>query len=279
MKNKQFLALIFSMIFCFFNNAQNTEKIKGNRSVTIQQTLINSFHTIMIDDDFEVDIIYNKEPSVEIETDENLHEFIEFQVRDSILSFHKTRRITSKKRLYIKVNYDDFLAHIETRDNGEIHALTTMELNNVNVKTTGNSRAGLTIKTDMFNFEGLDKSKVKLNLTCDSTKLIINGYSKLEALINSPILHADLYQRSNAIIEGNSDELTLIMDNNSQFNGKNFTVKTCNVLCEIASDATLEVTDTITLEASGASEIYLYNNPKIIVNKLTDTSKIQKRVK
>ena len=228
------------MIFCFFNNAQNTEKIKGNRSVTIQQTLINSFHTIMIDNDFEVDIIYNKEPSVEIETDENLHEFIEFQVRDSILSFHKTRRITSKKRLYIKVNYDDFLAHIETRDNGEIHALTTMELNNVNVKTTGNSRAGLTIKTDMFNFEGLDKSKVKLNLTCDSTKLIINGYSKLEALINSPILHADLYQRSNAIIEGNSDELTLIMDNNCSDENKMASISSFCSGVKVVSNNSLE---------------------------------------
>lgn len=279
MKNKKFLAFIFSIIFCFFNTAQNTKKVKGNRNITVQQTLINSFHTIIIDDDFEVDIIFNNEPSVEIETDENLHEFIDFQVRDSILSFHKTRRITSKKRLYIKVNYDDFLTHIETRDNGEIHALATMELNNASVKTTGNSRAGLTIKTDVFSFEGLDKSKVKLNLTCDSTKLILNGYNKLEALINSPILNADLYQRSNAIIEGNGDELALTMDNNSQFNGKNFTVKTCDLVCEIASDATIEVTDSITLEASGASEIYLYNDPKIIVNKLANTSKIQKREK
>ena len=56
-------------------------------------------------------------------------------------------------------------------------------------------------------------------------------------------------------------------------------MKNCNVSCEIASDATLEVIDTITLEASGSSAVYIYNNPKIIVNKLTDTSKIQKKEK
>lgn len=260
-------------------NAQNSEKVKGNRVVTTIISEIDAFHTIEIDEDFEVDIIYNKTPSIEIETDENLHEFITFSVRDSVLSFNKTRRITSKKKLKIKVNYDDYLANIETRDDGEIYSLTTMDLINASLKTSGSSKAGLTIKTDDFYFEGLDKSKTKLNLTADSTKVILNGNSKLEALIYSPILTADLYQRSDAIIEGNCDDLMLRTDNNSQFSGKNFTVKNCNVSCEIASDATLEVIDTITLEASGSSAVYIYNNPKIIVNKLTDTSKIQKKEK
>ena len=274
------ITLLFLGVFMAVNlNAQNSEKVKGNRVVTTILTEIDTFHTIEIDEDFEVDIIYNKTPSVEIETDENLHEFITFSVKDSILSFNKTRRITSKKTLKIKVNYDDYLANIEIREDGEIYSLNTIDLINVSLKTNGSSKAGLTIKTDNFYFEGLDKSKTKLNLTADSTKVILNGYSKLEALIYSPILNADLYQRSNVIIEGKCDDLILRTDNNSQVSGKNFSVKNCNVSCEIASDATLEVIDTITLEASGSSAVYIYNNPKITVNKLTDTSKIQKKEK
>lgn len=276
---KPLISVFLTVFMVVTLNAQNLEKVKGNRIVTSIQTQIDAFHTIIVDEDFEVDIAYNNTPSVDIETDENLHEFLTFSVNDSILTFNKTRRITSKKTLNIKVSYNDFLANIETRDNGEIHSLNTMDLINASVKTTGNSRAGLTIKTDNFYFEGLDKSKTKLNLTADSTKVILNGYSKLEALIYSPILGADLYQRSNAIIEGDCDDLILRTDNNAQFSGKNFTVKTCNISCEIASDVTLEVTDMITLEASGSSAINIYDNPKIIVNKLTNTSKIQKKEK
>jgi hypothetical protein len=260
-------------------NAQNSEKVKGNRVVTTIITEVEAFHTIEIDEDFEIDIIYNKIPSVEIEADENLHEFIIFSVKDSVLSFDKTRRITSKKALKIKVSYDDYLAKIETRDDGEIYSLTTMNLANGSLKTSGSSKAGLTIKTGNFYFEGLDKSKTELNLTADSTKVILNGNSKLEALIYSPSLSADLYQRSDAIIEGNCDDLMLRTDNNSQFIGKNMTTKSALVFAEISSEITLEVIDLITIEAAGESSINIYGNPKITVNRLTDTTKIQKKVK
>ncbi|MFI1772370.1 GIN domain-containing protein [Thalassobellus citreus] len=279
MKNKQFLALIFSISFVFFNYAQKIEKVKGNRNLTIEQSYINSFHTIIVDEDFEIDLIYNNEPSVEIEADENLHEFIVFEVRDSILSFNKTRRITSKKKLHIKVFYDDYLSTIETREDAEIYSISTINLANVNLITSGSSKAELTIKTLNFNFEGLDKSKTRLNLTADSTKVVLNSNSKLEALINSPIVKTDLYQRAQATIEGDCDDLLLRTDNTSKFTGKNFTTKTCNLICEMDSDAILEITDAITLEASGSSAVYLYNNPKIIVNRLTENSKIQKKEK
>ena len=273
------ILLLLSLLMAITLNAQNLEKVKGNRVVTTIQTELDAFHTIEIDEDFEVDIIYNKIPSVEIETDENLHEFITFSVRDSVLSFNKTRRITSKKTLKIKVNYDDYLANIDIRDDGEIYSLHTMDLINGSLKTSGSSKAGLTIKTDNFYFEGLDKSKTELNLTADSTKVILNGNSKLEALINSPILSADLYQRSDAIIEGNCDDLMARTDNNSQFIGKNMTAKSALVFAEISSEITIEVTELITIEASGESSINIYGNPKITVNRLTDTSKIQKKVK
>ena len=219
---KSLILILLAVFMVVTLKAQNLEKVKGNRVVTNIQTEIDAFHTIIVDEDFEVDIVYNKIPSVEIETDENLHEFLTFSVRDSILSFNKTRRITSKKKLKVKVNYNDNLATIETKDNGEIHSLSTMELTNASVKTSGNSRTGLTIKTDNFYFEGLDKSKTKLNLTADSTRVVLNGNSKLEALISSPILGADLYQRSEAIIEGDCDDLKLRIDNNAKFNGENF---------------------------------------------------------
>lgn len=277
---KKILALLFfgllSFSFCY---AQSSEKIKGNRNVTTVQTNIESYHTIALDEDFEVEIIYDRNPYVEIETDENLHEFIEFQVIDSVLTFNKTIRITSKKRLNIKVTYNDALKHIETTDNAEILSLATMDLENGTLKTRGASKAGLTIKSDNFDFSSDDKSKVKLNLTSENCILNMSGNSKLEALINTTDISTTLYQRANANIEGASETAKLDLDNNTQFNGKNFTINTCEVVCEISSDAYLEVLDNITIDASGSSSINLYGNPKIIINKLTDTTKLQKKVK
>ncbi|GGD27617.1 GIN domain-containing protein [Hyunsoonleella pacifica] len=276
---RYFLAIILVSVAFTKTYTQNIEKIKGNRIVTIINTEIDGFHTIALDEDFEIDLIYNKVPSVEIETDENLHEVIDFMVRDSVLYFNKLKRITSKKRLRIKVSYDDLLQHIEVTDDAEIHGLTPLHLYNATLKTSGYSKVGLTIKTDNFNFESIDKAKVKLNVTADTCLINMRGSGKLEALINAPKVNASIYERTNAIIEGNCDNADLELDNNAQFNGKNFTINTCRIVCNISSSAYLEVMKDISIDATGTSSIYLYQNPKIVINSMTDTTKLQKKVK
>lgn len=268
---------LITLGFSTFALAQEVEKVKGDRNVTIKQTYVNPFNTIVIGEDFTVELIYNKKPSVEIETDDNLHEYISFEVIDTTLVFKTTKKITSRKKMNIKVNYGDNFANIETKDDAEIRSLTSLELGISSLKTSGTSKAYLNIKATHFNFKSSEKSKVKLNLTANSSEIEMSDTSKLDALINSQQLTMNMYQRASATIEGNSGITYLRTDNNSNFNGKDFTAKTCELTAEIASNVYIEVTESITIEATGTSEIYLYNNPKITINKFLDTVKLQKK--
>lgn len=278
MKNST-LFLLIAFVCSIVGFAQDTEKVKGDRNVTIKQTYVDAFNTIVIGEDFEVELYYNSKPSVEIETDDNLHEYIKIEVIDSVLTFKTTTDIRSRKELKIKVNYGSGFSHIETRDNAEIRSLTSLELKDASLKTTGSSKAYLNIKATNFTFTSLDKAKVKLNLSATKTKIELSDNCKLDALVNSKETKVDLYQRANVDIEGTTDNLLLVIDNNSQFHGQNFTSKTCTAICEMASDAYIETTESIILEASGDSEVYLYANPKITINKFTDTAKLQKKEK
>ena len=278
--NKLFISVIFTICLCISSLvAQNVNKVKGNKNVTIQQTDINPFHTIIVDEDFDIEIIYNQVPSVIIETDDNLHEFINFGVIDGVLSFDKTTKITSKKRMNIQVNFDDKLTNIKAIDDGEITSFTPIDLQNCLLISEGSSKVGLEIKTNDFQLQSNGRSKIKLNLTAENAKLTLSDNSKIDALIYSAVTSVDLYQRTSANIEGETNELILKTDNYSQFNGKNFTAKICNTLNEISSDAYLEVLDTITIDASGSSSVYLYGNAKININRLENTSKLQKKEK
>lgn len=270
-----FLFIAFGYSFLAFS--QDEDKVKGDRNVTIKQTYVDGFNSILVSEDFEVELYYNSKPSVEIETDDNLHEFISIEVVDSVLTFKTTKDIRTKKEMKIKVNYSDGFAHMETRENAEIRSLTSLELNDASLKVSGSSRAYLNVKANVFSFNSLDKAKVKLNLTATKTSIQMSETSKLSALINSKETKVDLYQRANIDIEGSTDNLLLISDNNAQFNGKNFTSRTCTAICEFASDAYLEVTESINIEASGSSEIYLFANPKITINKFTESAKLQKK--
>ncbi|MDO7171724.1 GIN domain-containing protein [Mariniflexile sp. AS56] len=277
--NKFLTSNLIILLFCFVSVAQTPEKVKGNKNVTIVQTELKPFHSLEIDEDFNVEIIYNTTPSVTIETDENLHEFINFAVVNGVLSFDTATRITSKKRLNITVNYNDSLNHIKVTDSGEILSLTTMNLASAVLIAEGSAKVGLTIKTSNFELQGIGKAKLKLNLTCDKAKISLTDTNRLEALINAPITQIDLYQRASAIVEGSAETFRIRTDNYSDFNGRNFATKTCTTLNEVASEVYLDVTDSLTVDASGSSSIYLYGEPEIVVTKLSGTSKIQKKEK
>lgn len=273
--------LTFLLIFTcvYFTSAQDDEKIKGDRNVTIKQTYIDPFNKIVVGEDFSVEIIYNSKPSVEIETDDNLHQYIEFGVRAGVLTFKTTKRITSSKKMNIKVNYSDGLESIETLDDGEIRSLTSLELKNATLKTSGSSKAYLNIKTAKFDYTSTDKAKSKLNVNANSSTIILGDNCKVEALINTKTAKIDIYQKATANIEGVTEDVTLRVDLSANFNGKEFTSNTCNLIAEGNSSATVRVNTSLMLEASGSSEVYVYGSGKITLNKFTGNAKLQKKEK
>ena len=275
--NKIIFAFFLVLTSTAYVSAQVDEKIKGDRNVTIKQTYIDPFNKIVVGEDFSVEIIYNSKASVEIEADSNLHEYILFEVVNGTLTFTTAKKITSSKRMNIKVNYTDGLENIEVLENAEIRSLTSLELKNTTLTITGSSRAYLNIKTNEFNFTASDKARAKLNVNATNSVILLNDNVKIEALLNSKSAKIDLYQRANAKFDGTLETTQLRVDNSSSFNGKEFLTKTCNLIADMSSSATVRVSDTISIEATGNSEVYLYNEPKITLTKFSGSSKLQMR--
>ncbi|MGJ8592597.1 MAG: GIN domain-containing protein [Aquaticitalea sp.] len=269
------LLLIFACVS--FTSAQDDEKIKGDRNVTIKQTYIDPFNKIIVGEDFSVEIIYNSKPSVEIETDENLHQYIEFGVNAGVLTFKTTKKITSSKKMNIKVNYGDGLESIETLEDGEIRSLTSLELANTNLKTSGSSKAYLNIRTAKFDYTSSDKARSKLNVDATTSTLVLGDNCKVEALLNTKTAKIDLYQKANLNIEGVAEDIHVRGDLSSSFNGKEFAANNCNLVVEGNSSATVRVKTDLIVELSGGSEVYLYGSPKITLNKFLGSSKLQKK--
>jgi hypothetical protein len=152
-----------------------------------------------------------------------------------------------------------------------------MELKDVLLTTADNSRAYLNINAKKFEYKSSGKSKTRLNLTADSTKVELSDNSKLDALITTKTANFDFYQRSDASIEGSANSAVIRLINSSNFNGGKFDVKKADVSLEDSSDLTISVSESITIASSGDSETYLYGSPVITISKFEDTSKLQKK--
>ena len=276
MYNKQII-LILLILFSSLTFAQKKEKIKGDKNVVIKETILNPFNRIVIGEKFKIELLEGTEPSVFIEADENLHDVINFSVSDSTLSFGTSKRITTKKMLNIKVIYTSDLNLIETLDNGEVSNATTLNLNELVLKNSGSSRAYLNIRGEKFKHINSENAKVELNINATIATFELDENSKLEALVNAKTLQVDMFERADARIDGNVDSLKVNTDNASNFKGKDLTTKTCEVKCTLSSDVYIQALDSLRIDASGNSEVYIYGNPVITIDNFRNSSKLFKK--
>lgn len=272
-------ALITLVACCLFSAsyAQSKQKIKGNRNVTVSETPINSFNRIVVGEEFKVDLIEGQEAEVFIETDENLQEVIKFNVADSTLYFSSSKRITTFKKMSIKVTYTRSLKQIEVQENGEVSSLTSLDLDELTLVNSGSSKSFLNVKTPKFKVINNERSKVKLNVTTSTATLELNDNSKLEALFTVDSMYVDMLQRSNSKIEGDVKSLEIVTDNYSVFNGRNLMAEEAVVNSDLNSNVFVNAINSLNIESRGNSEVFVYNTPAITLTTFEGAAKLHKK--
>ena len=276
MKTKLHL-LILTFIITLTGFSQSSEKIKGSRNVTSKTTEINPFNRIVIGDNFKINLKQGELPSVQIDTDDNLHDVITFNVLEGSLNFETNKRITSSKKMEITIIYRDSLNIIELKEDAELTASNTIEVQDLILRAKESTKAFLTIEAENFQYIGEGKTKAELNITAQSTVLNLNDNTAIEALVNSKTIAIDMLQRTNARLEGDTDKLIVNIDNSSTLKAEKLTTKTCNLNAKGRADVYIEVTKNFIIEASGTTETYIYGNPKIELKKFENEAILRKK--
>ena len=145
----------------------------------------------------------------------------------------------------IRINYTDNLKLITAKHDTKLHALADIELENITIKNYDSSRSFLNVKSKLFAIMLNDKSEAELNIKADNTTIEVSKDAEVKALIASPIVKIDLYQKGKAIIEGDAASAKVRLDNSSDLIAKNFTISNLEITTESYSKAIVNVAKNI----------------------------------
>ena len=265
------------LVFSTITFGQKKDKIKGSKVITIEQKQIESFNSIEVLDNIEVFLVKGTECGVEIEADDNLHDAIEIVVTGSILHLSTLKNIISSKKLSVRVTYTDDFKLIVARDESTVSALSEIELDDIELRSFNSSKLLINAKTKDFLMQNDDKSKVELNLKADNTRISVSKYAKIKALIVSPEMTFDMYQKSDATIEGDVNDLKVRLDNNAEFDGSKLNSKNTEIVAESYSKAKINVSENVSIEASGKAEIQLFGDQKVDLKRFVDSATLIKK--
>lgn len=267
-----------AIIICFLLAVTTSfgQKLKGSKNVTTEVREVGNFDNIEVEDNLELFISQGDRPEVEIDADDNLHDAISITVSNGTLRIGATTEVSGAKKFSVKVTYTN-LKMLIAKEDTKVTALTDIKEDDFTFKIMGNSKIYCNVKAKNFTLMGNDKAKAELNVTADNTVIELSKNSHFKALISTPKLKCDLYQKAVADIEGDAIDLTLRLDNNATFTGKNLTAKTAVIIAEGNSECSLTPTNSVVIEASGKSLIELYGDQKIELRKFLDSAALRKK--
>jgi len=274
MKKIIFYCLLLISPFAF---SQKKEKVKGSKIVTTEIKKIESFEALEVADNVEVFLIKGNECSLEIEADDNLHDAIDAVIAGSTLRLSTLKNAFGYKKLSVRVTYTDDFKMVVLRNEASVTALAEVELDNITFKTFDSSKLFINSKSKNISLYMDDKSKAELNSKAENTTVNLTKNTTLKALVTSTNMTFDMYQKSEATINGEVEIAKIRLDNNSNLVGKSLFVKNAELTCEAYSNISINAKSTITIDASGKSEIQLYGDQKIDMKRFVDNAVLIKK--
>ena len=235
--------ITFFLLLTLSLNTFSQKKIKGNGLVSVVKTDLNDFKKLSINNDFEVVLIKSSTPSIEIETDENIHEAIKFYVSDSVFTLDCSSKLKPKKTFNITIFCTEKLTEIELNNNAKLETINTLNFSSMALEINNYAKADVTIKSDDFKFISNSQSKIqlrpksKLDIESKLINFDIEDASSTEAIVRTDSLTLNLKDKGSLEIQGNTETLNIAAIGHSKVKGKNLVAKKSFVV--VSDDASI----------------------------------------
>ncbi|WP_281237696.1 GIN domain-containing protein [Flavobacterium praedii] len=271
--------LVFLLLATNITFGQNKERIKGSKIVVEKPKEIGEFTALEIEDNLTVFLEKGSKNEIKIEADDNLHENISFDLKEKTLRIYTPKESSSFKKLIVRIKYTNDLKSVVAKNIAIVNAIEAIQLENITFTSLDFAKLYLNVNSKNFGLIADDKSKIELNLKSEKAKVQLSKNAQIKALISTVDLAFDMYQKATSIIEGDAVNAIIRLDNNSIFNGFNFTIKNADATTESNSICNIMTDTTLVVDANDNSKINLLGTPKIEIRKFLGEAQLIKKLK
>jgi len=226
MKNlKCFLVIILTLGITACVDGQIRRTVYGNNQVVKKERDAGNFSGLRVSSGIDVYLKQTDDESIVVEADENLHEYIQTEIRDGILNVYTEANIreAEMKRVYV----------------------TMRDINSLKTTSAGDIIGETPVKTE------------KLELSASSA-----GDIKLEVYAKE--IEANISSSGDVTLTGEVDILDATLSSAGDLNAFGLEVREAEVFASSAGDADISVSERLRARASSAGDINYRGNPKYI---------------
>ena len=193
MKTKGLLMIIF-LIGMFFS-AQAADHVKGNGKLSTKKITIDDFNAIKFDG--VIDFNYEQSestPHIEITVDENLHPYVDIDIKDRVLTVgFKGAKVDHFTKFIVKTN-SKWLKEVKASGNANFMANSPLTGDELKINANSNCLVQLKQKVEVGKLDlrpvvkGISKRRAESLAVCDKL-FLVSRISRDKSLVNPEISH------------------------------------------------------------------------------------------
>lgn len=256
--------------------AQKKPKIKGNRIVAPFEAPLEAFHSVVLQEDLQLNLVASDSSYVAILADDNLPPVLKFQVTDSILTLSTYYTITGAKQLDITIFTPSLQSVAMTA--GEIALTLDPRFNAVSVSQSQDSQLSVAGSVSNFSLKTGDKAFASVNAVFD--QLALHLQDRATATLYTEVrenAQLNLIDKAGVQWGGNAMHLAASLSANTQLSAVELQLKEAMVNAGGNAKIDLYVTDHLTYFAKGDSQLDLYGTPRVDLMEFSGTSQLRKK--
>lgn len=184
------LGVIVSSLFSFgrisgkFTNfSLKSGSVKGSGQTAAEARDLHGFTKIDASGVFQVEIVAQKDFSVEVEADDNLLQYINIQVRRGVLKLETDRRLSTSNPIRVRISAPD-IEGIESSGAANI-VLTDLKNSSLEIDSSGASKIKVAGETAKLVVDVSGATRVDAEgLTAENANVEASGASTVEVFVN-----------------------------------------------------------------------------------------------
>jgi hypothetical protein len=202
----------------FFNFSVNFGGIQGSGNVETEKRGVANFNAIEVGGIFDVEVVAQKEFSVEVEADDNLLPLIKTEVRGGTLEISTEKKISPKGRIRVRISAPD-VEKLQASGASKL-SLANVKNETLSVHASGASKITVDGETQNLEVELSGASKIEAeNLKAENANVDGSGASCASVNVSGD-LKADLSGASKVTYAGNPRNLEKSTSGASSVRGK-----------------------------------------------------------
>jgi Protein of unknown function (DUF2807). len=228
MKNLKYFTVIFlclAITACV--DGQFRKAVYGNRNVVKKNRPAGSFTGVKVSTGIDLYLTQGDKMSIEVEADENLHEYIITEIKG--------------EQLYIRV--DDGV-NIREAERKRVY-VTMKEIKSLSTSSAGDIIGETPVKTDDLKLDASSAGDIKLEVYAKNIR--VDGSSS-----------------GDITLDGEADMIEADLSSAGDLNAYNLKTREADISVSSAGDADVYVTEKLTARASSAGDINYKGDPKYV---------------